>query len=133
MATRDALYDGGHRESGAGLPGTKPGTDHDVDHHEDHPGERFYVNVALILTTVTAIEVVIYYVHALKGILVPALIILSVFKFIAVVGYFMHLKMDDLRFRWLFLAGLIITVSVILALMAMLWTHGYYTGIDKPA
>lgn len=109
--------------SGAAMPGTHPGTDHQVDRHQEHPGERVYINVAIILTAVTAIEVAIYYIEAMRGILVPLLIALSVFKFIAVVGYFMHLKMDDPLFRRIFIAGLTISASVVLALLAMFWTE----------
>ena len=129
MAAYDAARPAGH---GASMPGTKPGTDHEVDHHADHPGERIYINVALILVAVTAIEVAIYYIDALSGILVPALLILSLFKFVAVVGYFMHLKMDDVRFRWMFLAGLIISSSVVLALLALFWTDTYYMPLAEP-
>ena len=128
MATHDAMAPGG-RGPGAAMPGTKPGTDHAVDHHEDHPGERVYINVAIILAIVTAIEVAIYYVEALEDVLVPILLVLSIGKFAAVVGYFMHLKMDDRRFRWIFLAGLTISASVVLALLAMFWTDTYFPGL----
>jgi cytochrome c oxidase subunit 4 len=96
-------------------PGTKPGTDHAVDQHEEHPGERVYVNVAIILAVITALEVVIYYVDALSGILVPTLIIMSLAKFVTVVGYFMHLKYDDRRFAWIFSAGLLTAIAVFIA------------------
>ena len=90
---------------------------HDDSH--DHPGEMVYIKVAAILAAVTAIEVVIYYIDALEDILVPALLLMSAGKFIAVVGYFMHLKFDDKRFTWVFVAGLVIAVSVFLGTAAM--------------
>jgi cytochrome c oxidase subunit 4 len=103
-------------------PGTQPGTDHLVDQHEHHPDQSVYVKVALILAVVTAVEVAIYYIEALSAILVPLLILLSVGKFVAVVGYFMHLKFDDRRFTWVFVTGLLIAISVVGALAAM---HAY--------
>ena len=112
-------------------PGTQPGTDHLVDGHEGHPGESTYIRVSLILAVVTAIEVAIYYIDVLSGILVPALVALSVGKFVAVVGYFMHLKFDDKRFAWMFAAGLVISLSVFIAATAMMWSDEYYLG-DVP-
>ena len=100
-------------------PGTKPGTDHEVDHHEDHPGARTYIEVATVLAIITAVEVAIYYIGAFKSVLVPMLIVLSIAKFVAVVGFFMHLKFDDRRFRFMFIGGLVITFSVFIGLLAM--------------
>ncbi len=122
MVGRDATFESGH---GAG-PGTKPGTDHAVDQHEEHPGERTYINIAIVLSIITAVEVAIYYIEGIRDFLVPILIVLSIAKFVAVVGYFMHLRFDDRRFRWMFIAGLAITTSVVLALLAMFWTDTYF-------
>ncbi len=135
MVGRDATLHGGHGHgAGPALPGTKPGSDHAVDNHEEHPGERTYINVAIILAIVTAVEVAIYYVEALRDLLVPILLVLSVGKFVAVVGYFMHLKMDDRRFRFIFVAGLVISMSVVLALIAMFWTdHYFWSDVTIPA
>ena len=99
------------------------GNGHDAAH--GHPGELEYIKIAAILATVTAIEVVIYYIDALADILVPALILLSAGKFIAVVGYFMHLKFDDRRFTWVFVAGLVIAFSVFLGAAAMFAYHTF--------
>ena len=99
--------------------------DHGHDAAHGHPGELQYIKIAAILAAVTGIEVVIYYIDALKDILVPALLLLSAGKFIAVVGYFMHLKFDDKRFTWVFLAGLIIAFSVFLGAAAMFAFHTF--------
>jgi cytochrome c oxidase subunit 4 len=95
---------------------------HEVGH--DHPGESVYIRVAIILTLVTITEVAIYYIHALRGILVPALIIMSVGKFIAVIMYFMHLKFDDKRLLAIFVAALFISISIVGAL-DVLQRHHY--------
>jgi len=113
-------------------PGTKPGTDHDVDQHEEHPGERVYVNIAIILAVITALEVVIYYIDALSGILVPTLIVMSLFKFVTVVGYFMHLKYDDRRFAWIFASGLLTAVAVWIAVAVIQDFHQIVEYVSSP-
>lgn len=97
-----------------------------------HPTDTLYVRVAIVLAIITIVEVVIYYIPALAGIIVPALIILSLAKFVAVVSYFMHLKFDDKRFAWMFTAGIIISISVMSAIAVMQHTGGYYAPILPP-
>jgi len=87
---------------------------HEGDHA--HPGEREYIKIAGVLTAITILEVAIYYVESLRGILVPSLIVMSVIKFIAVVSFFMHLKFDDRRLAWIFALAMILTLSVVGAL-----------------
>ncbi|MFN0071209.1 MAG: cytochrome C oxidase subunit IV family protein [Chloroflexota bacterium] len=81
-----------------------------------HPGFRTYINIALILTVITAIEVAVYYVDALRPALVPVLLSLSVVKFVLVVGYFMHLKYDPKLLTGLFVFGLAIAAAVFIGL-----------------
>jgi len=127
MASRhDALAPGGHGP-GPAMPGTKPGTDHLVS-EDHHPSSGVYIRVAIILAIITVVEVAIYYVEGARPILVPALLLMSLAKFIAVVGYFMHLKFDNRIFRWMFVAGLAISTSVVLALVIMQWTSPYFAG-----
>ena len=91
---------------------------HLTDEHaaHEHPGELTYIKVAIILAIVTVLEVAIYYIEALDTILVPALIVMSVFKFIAVVSFFMHLRFDDRRLAWIFGLAMLVTLSVVVAL-----------------
>lgn len=98
-------------------------------HEEAHASEALYVRVAIILAIITAVEVVIYYMEAARALLVPALLVLSIGKFIAVVGFFMHLKYDSRLFRFMFVAGLVLTLSVYLALLAMEWTQHYFAPL----
>lgn len=79
---------------------------------EHHPGPREYVNIAVILALITAVEVAVFYIEALDFVLIPILIVLSVAKFMLVVGYFMHLKFDSKLFRRLFIAGLTLALAV---------------------
>jgi len=99
---------------------------HDAAHEEEHGTPALYVRVALILAVITLIEVIIWYLPAVRGMLVPALIVLSLGKFLAVVGYFMHLKFDHPLFRYMFFAGLILALGVFLAMLAMFVTTTTY-------
>ena len=91
-----------------------------------HATNQMYVRIAIILAIITFVEVVIYYVPTIRGVLVPALLVLSLAKFLMVVGYFMHLRFDSRLYRFMFVAGLVITLGVYLALLAMQWTRGYW-------
>ena len=99
-----------------------------ADTHEhaehQHPSNRVYVLVAVVLAVVTAVEVMVFYVEALKPVLVPILLVLSAAKFTLVVGFFMHLKFDARLYRALFVGPLIITVAV---MMAMFLLFGVFT------
>ena len=104
-------------------------TDLNPQEHE-HPGERTYINVAIILAIITIVEVAIYYFESLRGILVPSLIIMSVAKFVIVVAYFMHLKFDDRRLAYIFASAMVVTVAVVLALEVMQRTHYIDYAVD---
>jgi cytochrome c oxidase subunit 4 len=110
-------YDGGVMHAG---PGTKPGTDHLVDGGHSHPTEMDYIKIAIILSIITAVEVLIYYIEALESILVPALIIMSAVKFLMVIGYFMHLKFDDRRLGWIFISGLGMALAIFIVLVIIM-------------
>ena len=86
-------------------------------HHPAHPTTATYLKIAAILGIVTAIEVAIFYVTALKGVLVPALIVLSAAKFALVAMFYMHLKFDERLFSMFFVGGLMLATGVITALL----------------
>jgi len=81
-----------------------------AEHH--HPSDWQYIKVALILGAITAVEVAIYYVSALKSVLVPILIVLSVAKFTIVAMQFMHLRFDSHLFRRFFVTGIVLAIFV---------------------
>lgn len=98
---------------------------HDTHEHA-HPGEKQYYVVALVLAVLTAIEVALYYVEGLNdNVLVAALGVLAILKFVGVVLYFMHLKFDSPVFSRLFVAGLILAAAVYVATLAAM--H-FFTG-----
>ena len=86
---------------------------------QPHPTSQTYLRIAVILTVLTAIEVAIYYIPALRGVLVPLLLIFSAVKFLTVVGYYMHLKFDPVIYSRLFFGPLVIAMFVTIVLMLL--------------
>jgi cytochrome c oxidase subunit 4 len=95
------------------------------DEGQEHLTEAIYIRIAVILTAITAAEVAIYYIEWFhdSGALVPTLAIMSLVKFITVISYYMHLKVDDKRYRYIFVGGLLLAVGIVTALVALLRTH----------
>ena len=84
-----------------------------------HASVGFYWAIGGILTVITAVEVAIFYVPALEGILVPLLLLLSAAKFVLVVMFFMHLKYDSKIFSGVFLAGFVLAAFMTVALIIL--------------
>jgi cytochrome c oxidase subunit 4 len=101
------------------------------DHSHAHPTQAFYIKIAAFLAIITSIEVIIWYIDWFhdSGALVPSLAILSIIKFVSVVGYFMHLKFDDTRYRYTFASGLILAISIVAALTVLMRTHKIEYGL----
>ena len=88
-------------------------------HTEDHPTPRTYINVAILLTVITIVEVAIVIIEVPTVFLISSLLALSAVKFAFVVGWFMHLKFDAKLYQALFLGGLFLAIAVLLALVAL--------------
>lgn len=89
-------------------------------HGGGHATVKTYLQVAIVLAIVTAIEVATLYVPGIPNVLlVVSLLAMSALKFYLVVGFFMHLKYDSGIMRSLFVGPLIIAILIILALMAL--------------
>ena len=84
-----------------------------------HPGARQYLGIAAALLVITAVEVAIFYLPAMRPVLVPSLLTLAVVKFTLVALFFMHLRMDHRLFAGLFVTPLAIATLLILALMKL--------------
>ncbi|NNF39584.1 MAG: cytochrome C oxidase subunit IV family protein [Gemmatimonadetes bacterium] len=83
-----------------------------------HASVGFYWMIGIILAVLTALEVGAYYME-LGAVEVPLLLGLSIAKFALVVMFFMHLKFDSRVFTWLFVAGLVLAVFMVSALMML--------------
>ena len=98
-----------------------------ADEAHDHPSDRKYVQVAIILAIVTALEVATYWMESVPGeVLIPVLMLMMVFKFFYVAAWFMHLKFDSVVFTRFFVTGLILATAVYcIALTASeFWSKG---------
>lgn len=90
-----------------------------------HPGPVLYVIVAAFLVMLTAMELTVFYVHALKPVLVPVLLILSAAKFALVAMFYMHLRYESRILTGVFAFFLVIALTLVVALL-MLFTYLSY-------
>lgn len=87
-----------------------------------HPTPVTYAKVASALGIITAVEVGIFYIDALKDAVIPMFFVLSVVKFALVVMFYMHLRYDSRLFSGFFVGALLLAASVILGLIALFKT-----------
>ena len=88
------------------------------DDHGAHASVGFYWTIGIILAVLTGLEVGAYYME-LGAVEAPLLLVLSAAKFVLVVGFFMHLKFDSKVFTGVFVAGLVLAVFMVSALMVL--------------
>ncbi len=86
------------------------------------PGTATYLIVAVFLTVLTAMEVTVFYVRALKPALLPVLLLLSAAKFALVVMFYMHLKFDRWTYTAIFLFLLFFATVLIFSLSLLFAT-----------
>ncbi len=84
---------------------------------QGHPSTATYLIIAAILIIITLVEVGVFYVPALQGVMAPILLLLSSAKFILVVMFYMHLKQDHTLFAAIFTIPLLLALGVATALM----------------
>jgi cytochrome c oxidase subunit 4 len=85
-----------------------------------HASVGFYWLIGIVLAVLTALEVGAYYGSEFLGSLeVPVLLGLSIAKFVLVVMFFMHLKFDSKVFTLVFMAGLVLGVFMVGALITL--------------
>ncbi|HSK92388.1 MAG TPA: cytochrome C oxidase subunit IV family protein [Euzebyales bacterium] len=98
----------------------------DIDHeeHADHPDSSQYIVIGIILAVFTAIEVAISFASVPVSIAVPALIILTVLKFVLVVLWFMHLRFDSGWYRRMFVFGLAVALAIYAATISLMLYGG---------
>jgi cytochrome c oxidase subunit IV len=112
-----------HGDGGSRDPDTAP-TSHEhgtsgAEHatHEHGWSDKKYIQLAVVLAIITALEVYASYADWLGPAFIPSLIIMMIIKFAAVVLFFMHLKFDSQIFGWLFYAGLGLAIFVYVGML----------------
>jgi len=78
-----------------------------------------YLFVFIALAVFTLIETLVSYVQQ-EAIKFPTLVVLSVVKAVLVLLYFMHLKFDSKVFSYLFVAGCILSIPLILVIVLVM-------------
>lgn len=89
------------------------------DAHGDHPTTGFYWMIGIILAVLTFVEVAVYYIEAFAPVEVPLLVLLSTAKVILVMMYFMHLKFDSRIFTWVLMAGVVLAIFMVSAMVVI--------------
>jgi cytochrome c oxidase subunit IV len=92
-----------------------------ADHAVAHPTIKQYVRIAVVLAVLTAVEVGLFYVDEamdMQGWDGPLLIILSFIKFIAVIGWFMHLRFENAMLSRFFMGGFILAMVLYTVVLA---------------
>ncbi len=79
-----------------------------------------FVNLALALAAITGVELVLVYLPFNEALILWTLIVLSLFKFVSVIAWFMHLIYDRLLLTLVFGAGLSIAAGTVVALLFLL-------------
>jgi caa(3)-type oxidase subunit IV len=79
-----------------------------------HPTPKLYVQLALILAVLTAIEVALFYLEKTigRGLAMTTLVFLAFIKFVAVIGWYMHLRYEKNLLSRLFTTGFILACSL---------------------
>jgi cytochrome c oxidase subunit 4 len=76
-----------------------------------HPSDLLYIQIALVLFVLTALEVSTYYID-FGPVFLPLLLIVMAIKFVLVVLFFMHLRFDAKIFGRLFWSGFFLAIFV---------------------
>ncbi len=92
-------------------------------HEAAHPNTKVYVKVAAFLAVITGIEIAISYMGLSSWMTIVSLLALSLVKFVAVVGWFMHLKFDNPALRKPFITGMILAVSIYTIVLLQMLLH----------
>ena len=74
-----------------------------------------YLLIFIVLAVFTGIETLVSYVQQ-EAIKFPTLVVLSIVKAVLVLLYFMHLKSDSKLYSYLFIAGCILVIPLILVI-----------------
>ena len=81
--------------------------------HAAHPTPRQYVQIAIALAVITAIEVGLFYIDeslGMGGWDGPLLVLLSFLKFLVVIGWYMHLRFEKSTLSRFFTGGFVLAM-----------------------
>jgi cytochrome c oxidase subunit 4 len=85
-----------------------------------YPTPRLYVRIAILLAIMTAVEVGLYYLEpVVGGLVIPFLLVLSALKFLIVIGYYMHLRLEPATLSRFFGFGFVLAISLYAVVLAV--------------
>ncbi len=89
-----------------------------MDRAVAHPHPRQYWLVFLLLAVITAVEVAVVYIDALRSVLAALLVVLAGAKFALVARWYMHLKFDKPLYSRFFLVGIVGSLGMFAVVLA---------------
>jgi cytochrome c oxidase subunit IV len=90
-----------------------------VEIEHPHVSNTVYLIVGGFLIVLTAMEVTVSYVHALRPVLVPLLVVLAAAKFALIALFFMHLRYEKWALNTMFGFPLIVATVVFFSFMGL--------------
>lgn len=90
-----------------------------VEKEQAHISNAVYLIVGGFLVVLTAMEITVAYIHALRPVMVPILVILAIAKFALIAMFFMHLRYEKWIVNTIFVFPLTIALGVFLSLMGL--------------
>ena len=94
-------------------------TDTYVEKEHPHISNSVYLIVGGFLIVLTAMEITVSYVHALRPVMVPILVVLAIAKFALIALFFMHLRYEKWLLNATFAFPLTFALGVFLAFMGL--------------
>ncbi|HLI81001.1 MAG TPA: cytochrome C oxidase subunit IV family protein [Candidatus Binataceae bacterium] len=84
-----------------------------------HVSNTVYLIVGGFLLVLTAMEVTVSYLHALRPVMVPLLVVLALAKFALIALFFMHLRYEKWTLNTMFGFPLVVATVVFVALFGL--------------
>ena len=90
-----------------------------VDKSHPQISNTVYLIVGAFLIVLTAMEITVSYVHALRPVMVPILVVLAIAKFALIALFFMHLRYEKWTLNLTFGFPLMMATGVFLSLLGL--------------
>src|SRR3984893_396428 len=90
-----------------------------LEEAQPHISNTVYLIVGGFLIVLTTMEITVAYIHALRPVMVPILVILAIAKFALIAMFFMHLRYEKWVVNVMFIFPLTIATGVFLSLMGL--------------
>ena len=97
----------------------KPMNDTHVEKERPHISNTLYLIVGGFLIVLTAMEITVSYIHALRPVMVPILVVLAIAKFALIAMFFMHLRYEKWALNTMFVFPLTMAMGVFIAFLGL--------------